>query len=357
MSESYPRIRPQRCPGIRRSLLKGYRAASSASSRLFPAAPTCRGTWPPPQVLRGQRQRCDSGQRVRSAGPVPTRNGAGTYFTSTVAPASVNFFLMFSASSLETPSFTVLGAPSTRSLASFRPRLVTSRTALITLILLAPTAVRTTANSVFSSAGAAAAAPAPAPPAIMTGAAAAAETPRRSSNFFTRAAASRSESPTIVSSNCCKSAMCLSTCSLFVVLISLPVFEASNVPPHARLTQAARLTTDNANPKGALAHSQTRVCPGLSLRFCRPRFSRRHYRRRFLCATKLVLLHTLVDHNRQIAPNGVHHRYQALRRSVHQEQQLGVDFSLRRHASQRINVLNRDDAAVHDAGLEGVLRI
>src|SRR5208283_2751711 len=113
------------------------------------------------------------------------RTGQNPYFTSTVAPASVNFFLMFSASSFETPSLTVFGAPSTRSLASFRPRLVTSRTALITLILFAPTAVRTTANSVFSSAGAAPApAPAPAAPAITTGAAAAAETPRRFSNFY-----------------------------------------------------------------------------------------------------------------------------------------------------------------------------
>src|SRR6201998_1830958 len=70
-----------------------------------------------------------------------------------VAPASVNFFLIVSASSLETPSFTFLGAPSTRSLASFSPRLVTSRTALITLILLAPAPVRTTVNSVFSGSG------------------------------------------------------------------------------------------------------------------------------------------------------------------------------------------------------------
>src|SRR5271167_3238403 len=104
-----------------------------------------------------------------------------TYFTSTVAPASVNFFLMVSASSLETPSLMAFGAPSTRSLASFKPRLVTSRTALITLILLAPTSFRTTLNSVFSSAGAAAAAPPP--PAIITGAAAAAETPSFSSSL------------------------------------------------------------------------------------------------------------------------------------------------------------------------------
>src|ERR1700731_2386404 len=71
---------------------------------------------------------------------------------------------MVSASSLETPSLTFLGAPSTSSLASFKPRLVTSRTALITLILLAPTSFRTTVNSVFSSAGAAPAAVPPPPP-------------------------------------------------------------------------------------------------------------------------------------------------------------------------------------------------
>src|SRR5579863_10022000 len=118
------------------------------------------------------------------------------YFTSTVAPASVNFFLMVSASSLETPSLIAFGAPSTKSLASFKPRLVTSRTALITLILLAPTSFRTTLNSVFSSAGAAPAA-APPPPAIITGAAAAAETPSFSSSRFTKAAASSSDSPTI----------------------------------------------------------------------------------------------------------------------------------------------------------------
>src|SRR5947208_16560989 len=68
---------------------------------------------------------------------------------------------MFSASSLETPSLMGLGALSTKSLASFNPQLVTSRTALITLILLAPTSFSTTLNSVFSSAGAA---PAAAPP-------------------------------------------------------------------------------------------------------------------------------------------------------------------------------------------------
>src|ERR1035438_4292984 len=110
--------------------------------------------------------------RLLAPDPWPPEN----YFTSTDAPTSTNFFLMASASSLLTPSFTGLGAPSTRSLASFKPRLVTSRTALITLILFAPAAVSTTVNSVFSSTAGAAAAAAP-PPAAATGAAAAAETP------------------------------------------------------------------------------------------------------------------------------------------------------------------------------------
>src|SRR5690348_4151803 len=104
---------------------------------------------------------------------------------------------MAAASSLLTPSLIGLGAPSTRSLASFKPRLVTSRTALMTLILLAPTSVRTTENSVFSSTGAApGAAPAPA---TITGAAAAADTPKASSIFLTKSAASSSVSPLISS--------------------------------------------------------------------------------------------------------------------------------------------------------------
>src|SRR5262249_24842702 len=95
-------------------------------------------------------------KRRRRPRPLPPV-GAAPYLISTVAPTSSNFFLMLAASSFETPSLTTLGAPSTRSLASFRPRLVTSRTTLITLIFLSPAAVRWTANSVFSSAGAAAA--------------------------------------------------------------------------------------------------------------------------------------------------------------------------------------------------------
>src|SRR5437867_6142889 len=130
----------------------------------------------------------------------PRRSGnlleGENYLISTLAPASSNFFLIAAASSLLTPSLTVLGAPSTRSLASFKPRLVTSRTALMTLILLPPTSVSTTVNSVFSSAGAAAAAP---PPPAATTVAAAAETPNASSIFFTNSEASSSVKPLISS--------------------------------------------------------------------------------------------------------------------------------------------------------------
>src|SRR5690606_15595611 len=81
-----------------------------------------------------------------------------SYLISTSAPASLSLAAMSSASALDTASFTFLGAPSTRSLASFRPRPVTSRTTLMTPILLPPAALRETVNSVFSSA---LAAPAP----------------------------------------------------------------------------------------------------------------------------------------------------------------------------------------------------
>ncbi len=62
-----------------------------------------------------------------------------TYLISALAPASSSFFLASSASALGTASLTGFGAPSTRSLASFRPRPVSSRTALMTVTLFAPT--------------------------------------------------------------------------------------------------------------------------------------------------------------------------------------------------------------------------
>src|SRR5467141_3278497 len=151
--------------------------------------------------LRGPPVSCAAPPREKpycdNSSVTPTRPGPANYLISTLAPASSNFFLIEAASSLLTPSLTVFGAPSTRSLASLRPRLVTSRTALMTLILLPPTSVSTTENSVFSSAGAAP--PAAAPPPAATTVAAAAETPKVSSIFFTRSDASNSVSPLISS--------------------------------------------------------------------------------------------------------------------------------------------------------------
>src|ERR1700680_1437263 len=107
------------------------------------------------------------------------------HFNSTFAPTFSSCALSFAASSLFTPSLTVLGAPSTRSFASLRPRPVIARTSLMTSIFLSPTACRTTVNSVFSSTGAAAPAPGPA-----TAIAAAAETPHFSSKSFANSPAS-----------------------------------------------------------------------------------------------------------------------------------------------------------------------
>ena len=63
----------------------------------------------------------------------PERNR--NYFSSTSAPASSSWAFSDSASSFETPSFTAFGAPSTRSLASFRPRPVSSLTTFTTCSL------------------------------------------------------------------------------------------------------------------------------------------------------------------------------------------------------------------------------
>src|SRR6266853_391398 len=116
----------------------------------------------------------------RAGGPLwPAASNPLVYFSSTAAPCASSFFLISSASCLDTPSFTVPGAPSTRSFASFSPRLVIARTSLITWIFFSPPAFSTTVNSVFSStAGAAAAAPG-APPPAGAAAGAAIVTPKR----------------------------------------------------------------------------------------------------------------------------------------------------------------------------------
>src|SRR5689334_4266099 len=76
-----------------------------------------------------------------------------------------------------------LGADSTRSLASFRPRLVRPRTSLMTWIFLSPALSRTTSNSSCSAASSAGAPGAPGAAATATGAAAV--TPNSSSKALT----------------------------------------------------------------------------------------------------------------------------------------------------------------------------
>ncbi|EKF06289.1 50S ribosomal protein L7/L12 [Thalassospira profundimaris WP0211] len=114
--------------------------------------------------------------------------------------------MISSASSLATPSLTAFGAPSTRSLASLRPRPVMPRTSLMTLIFLSPAEARITSNSVFSSA---AAAPAAAPPAAATATGAAAETPHSSSSILESSAASRTVSLESSSTSALRSAILL----------------------------------------------------------------------------------------------------------------------------------------------------
>src|ERR1700753_268929 len=131
----------------------------------------------------GPARRCGPGRVLRGA--------AVSYLTVTVAPAPSRAALALSAASLLTFSRTSLGAPSTRSLASFSPRLVRVRTSLMTWIFLSPAASRVTLNSSFSS-GASAAAPAPpAPGAAATATGAAALTSKVSSNCFTNSDSSR----------------------------------------------------------------------------------------------------------------------------------------------------------------------
>src|SRR3989338_7378135 len=108
-----------------------------------------------------------------------------SYFTSTFAPAAVNFFTISSASSFFTPSFTIWAVPaaaaSTKSFDSFNPFAVTSLTTLITSIFCAPTSFNSILNEVLASSGAAV-------PAAAATCGAAADTPNLVSNTFTNSA-------------------------------------------------------------------------------------------------------------------------------------------------------------------------
>jgi hypothetical protein len=69
-----------------------------------------------------------------------------------VAPASSTLVFIFFTAAFQTASFTVFGAPSTKSLASFNHSPVTSRTIFMASIALSRIDFPTTSNSVFSSA-------------------------------------------------------------------------------------------------------------------------------------------------------------------------------------------------------------
>ncbi len=71
-------------------------------------------------------------ERYNDGTAVKTTIGRQPYLTSTVAPSASSLALIAAASSFVTFSFTAFGAPSTKSLASFRPRPVSSRTTLMT---------------------------------------------------------------------------------------------------------------------------------------------------------------------------------------------------------------------------------
>src|SRR6185437_12612295 len=161
--------------------LAWWLAATSRWRTTSPLRATSDQTSPLQSIQRTKRsERLRTRFASASAEARRRRGGDGVipYFTSTFAPASSSFFFAASASAFGTASFTGFGAPSTRSLASLRPRPVSSRTALMTLTLLSPIAASTTVNSVCSSA--AAGAP-PAAAGAATATAAAADTPNLSS--------------------------------------------------------------------------------------------------------------------------------------------------------------------------------
>src|SRR3954462_341679 len=131
----------------------------------------------------------------------------------------------------------------------------------------------------------------------MTGAAAAAETPSRSSNFFTSCAASNRLSPTIDSSNCCRSAMSLSPKLIYRLCcpdLSSQVSSTASAP-------------DKCLPYPLTTHNQT-FCRSASTTWNDETFLLGS-RFRFL---EFFLLPCLIDHDSDVAAHGIHHRDQTL---------------------------------------------
>ena len=110
----------------------GFSACGGPSRTVYSTPPQC----DPPEgfyrigdeVSYTIKNRCDRKIPVQRFFQLFTAH----YFRFTFAPSASNFSLISSASALDAPSFTTFGAPSTISLASFRPKPVISRTTLIT---------------------------------------------------------------------------------------------------------------------------------------------------------------------------------------------------------------------------------
>src|ERR687890_863296 len=174
-----------RVPGVKRGTRRV--ALPGVPGAPFPVFRNATGTAP----RRRRSLRSCVPRSAAAGGAGADRPRPAGHLTVTLAPAPSRAACALSAAALSTFSRTTLGAPSTRSLASFRPRLVSARTSLMTWIFLSPAASRTTSNSSCSSTASGAAAP-PAPPAAATATGAAAVTSNVSSNFFTKSESSMS---------------------------------------------------------------------------------------------------------------------------------------------------------------------
>ena len=126
------------------------------------------------------------------------------YLISTVAPASSNCFFKASASALSTPVLTSFGAPSTKSLASFKPRPVRSFTSLTTPNFEPPASFKITSKDVCSAAAAGASPP---PTAATATAAAAGSIPYSSLRIWANSLTSLTVKFTNCSANDFKSAV------------------------------------------------------------------------------------------------------------------------------------------------------
>ena len=151
LAPSYRRVRDDSPEGRNPSRPSGQASSPCDRSMRFDLRPD-RCTHPPIGGYRAISGTSPRNHRLCSVGPGRAVSGlaSGTacvlvsfaYLSSTLAPTFSRVALILSASSLFTPSLTALGAPSTRSLASLRPRPVSARTSLMTSIFLSPAAAR-----------------------------------------------------------------------------------------------------------------------------------------------------------------------------------------------------------------------